>query len=321
MLCDRTRDMWHQSLSTPCTRKPAGDRDNLMEKGLVFATDGMESVAQDTSYWEFMKRDCGNPKLLGLYILEEWYDGRVIGGDGVLVCGNVRLGTSFDESYELDIRFTVVYERAEDQWKIVHIHNSIPQIAENNGWNKIYTVVEKAEKAMAIAEELKVLARMDQMTEVYNHKTFLDIAEKVAQKTAQCPYCYIIDMDNFKQINDTYGHPEGDRILKILADILREQTRSGDLVGRIGGDEFAILCLQIPDDATAGRIARRILQEFRHRTMEYHNEELFGLSIGIARLKEGEKFSQVLRKADRALYQAKSSGKKTYCMYRQEDDE
>lgn len=316
-LCRKTKEIWHAGLSAPDVRKIHDDLDMIEEKCLLIGTDNMESIRTGISFWEILKRDCEKPGLLGLYIMGEWYDGRMLGRDGAIVCGNVQLGTTLDADYILDIRFTIAYERVHGDWEIIHIHNSIPKEIENKELGKIYTVVEQAEQAVAMAEKLKNLARMDQMTEVYNHKTFLDIAEQMALKQTQSPYCFIIDLDNFKKINDTYGHLEGDRVLKILADVLREQTRAGDLVGRIGGDEFAILCLQVPEDETACRIAGRIIRVFQERTKEYGDENLFGLSVGIAKMNQGENFYKTLKNADRSLYHAKSCGKKTYCLYQE----
>lgn len=317
-LCRKTKEIWHAGLSAPEVRTIHEDLDMMEEKCLLIGTDRMESIRDGISFWEILKRDCEKPGLLGLYIIEEWYDGRMLGRDGAIVCGNVRMGTTMDADYNLDVRFTIAYERVQGNWEIIHIHNSLPKVIEHNELGKIYTVVEQAEQAVAMAEKLKNLARMDQMTEVYNHKTFLDIAEQIALKQTQNPYCFIIDLDNFKKINDTYGHLEGDRVLKILADVLREQTRSGDLVGRIGGDEFAILCLQVPEDGTACRIAERIIGTFQERTRMYGDEKLFGLSVGIAKMNHGENFYKTLKNADRSLYQAKKCGKKTYCLYQEE---
>lgn len=316
-LCRKTMDIWHDSLSSPAQRHFSPDRDRMEEKCLLFNTDGMESIIGKVSFWDLLRRDCDNPGLIGLYILEEWYDGRMMGEDGAFVSGNVRLGTTMDQSYNLDVRFTVVYERVNGQWEIIHIHNSLPQNVVHKRLDSIYTVVEKAERVVAMAEELESLARIDQMTGVYNHKTFLDIAENLALKNIPNSYCYIIDLDNFKNINDTYGHLEGDEVLKALAEVLKEQTREGDLVGRIGGDEFAVLCRQVPEDEVACQIAGRILTAFQKRTRKYKNEDIFGLSIGIAGMNPGENIYQIMQKADRSLYQAKSSGKKTYCIYRE----
>lgn len=316
-LCRKTREIWHDSLNSPAQRHFSPERDRMEEKCLLFNTDGMESIIGKVSFWDLLRRDCNNPGLMGLYILDEWYDGRMMGEDGAFVSGNVRLGTIADQEFSIDVRFTLVYERINGQWEIIHIHNSLPQQVFHKRLDNIYTMVEKAERAVAMAEELESLARIDQMTGVYNHKTFLDIAENLALKNILNSYCYIIDLDNFKRINDTYGHLEGDQVLKILAEVLREQIREGDLVGRIGGDEFAVLCRQVPEEKVACQIADRILKAFAKRTTAYENEGIFGLSIGIARMEPGVSFYQIMQNADRSLYQAKSNGKKTYCIYQE----
>jgi len=128
----------------------------------------------------------------------------------------------------------------------------------------------------------------------------------------------IVDVDNFKGINDTYGHEVGDKILKKVAGILSSAFRSGDYVFRIGGDEFVVLMLKM-DPELKHVIKRKIAQV--SEALEATDDDLpyVSLSIGIAfssDVDEGEDVSAgIFRKADLALYKVKEAGRNDYAFY------
>jgi diguanylate cyclase len=120
----------------------------------------------------------------------------------------------------------------------------------------------------------------------------------------------MLDIDNFKVVNDTYGHPAGDEVIKILAEIIKKTTRETDIPGRYGGEEFAII---LPDTPVANVefVAERIRRLVEKCTVVYDEIDIkFTISIGIAGFKLSHKDStQWLDTADKALYRAKDSGK------------
>ena len=125
-----------------------------------------------------------------------------------------------------------------------------------------------------------------------------------------------LDLDNFKQVNDHYGHPAGDRLLEAVAGRLREVLRDGDSLGRVGGDEFVVLVndLRGPQDAEA--LAGRIRAAFR-RPFDLDGREYFtSVSIGIALFPDnGDEPSALLSHADAALYRAKAEGRDCVCFF------
>jgi diguanylate cyclase (GGDEF)-like protein len=120
----------------------------------------------------------------------------------------------------------------------------------------------------------------------------------------------MIDLDNFKPINDLLGHYVGDESLKKVANILSDTCRETDLVIRLGGDEFAVLVTTINDDNTLYSLAKRIVSNLSLPMMIMgHNVEI-SVSIGIAKYPEdGENQDELMRKADVALYAVKNSGR------------
>ncbi|MGH2831137.1 MAG: diguanylate cyclase domain-containing protein [Solirubrobacteraceae bacterium] len=114
----------------------------------------------------------------------------------------------------------------------------------------------------------------------------------------------MFDLDHFKEFNDTYGHPAGDRLLRETAARWREQLRSGDLLARLGGEEFGLLLLDCDSDLATDVIERLRGQIYRQRTC----------SAGFAAWRPGESAEQVTARADAALYEAKQSGRDRMCM-------
>lgn len=162
----------------------------------------------------------------------------------------------------------------------------------------------------SLKEKLKALSIRDALTEIFNRRYF---EERLLEETFRAlrqgyPLClFMIDVDHFKAYNDTYGHQEGDRLLKFVAHLLCQCTREKvDQAFRYGGDEFVVL-LPHTDVEGALKVARRILLAFRDQGFEPSS-----LSIGIARLIPRESVRQsaddLVRRADEAMYRAKNSG-------------
>lgn len=145
----------------------------------------------------------------------------------------------------------------------------------------------------------------DALTGSLNRKNFQRILERDLNSKKRYSACFFLDIDDFKGINDTYGHQRGDEVLTGVAGRLRKNLREQDVVSRYGGDEFTCLIQGIKDRKKIEEIAGRML---RAVTEENH----VNISIGITLIKDGDSYSQVIRRADSALYEAKMRGKNQY---------
>jgi diguanylate cyclase (GGDEF)-like protein len=165
------------------------------------------------------------------------------------------------------------------------------------------------------------LARYDELTELPNRVNFRDeIGHLLAvqQGAEQLSALLFIDLDQFKQVNDTLGHPCGDQLLCAVAERLREMLRPEDFVARFGGDEFVVFQQNIHSADDAAGLARRIVDRLSERyKIDNHLVEI-GASVGIAMTSRGVSADTLLKNADMALYRAKADGRGTFCFFRDE---
>jgi len=171
--------------------------------------------------------------------------------------------------------------------------------------------------ALAQRDEMKRLAITDPLTGVSNRRQLTLSGEMEFKKALRHKHfasVMMVDIDHFKSVNDTWGHPTGDRVIQSLAKAMVESVRDTDLVGRLGGEEFAVV-LPGSDSEGACILANR-LREFVERsgaiTSDNGSQVGFTISIGVAGLDGGTaSFEEILGRADRALYEAKSRGRNT----------
>jgi diguanylate cyclase (GGDEF)-like protein len=134
-----------------------------------------------------------------------------------------------------------------------------------------------------------------------------------AQRNHTLLYVVLIDVDHFKQINDTYGHPVGDRVLQQLAETLKSTLRSGEPLYRYGGEEFLwLLKCKTPEEAKVS--ARRVLATVGTTPVAIADDEMLRLTItlGLAQAGDNEDLSSVIQRADLALYEGKRTGRNRY---------
>lgn len=171
------------------------------------------------------------------------------------------------------------------------------------------------------ARSLLALMIRDSLTGLYNHTHILHLLEQdmiKARDKEQALSFVMLDLDHFKKINDTYGHPVGDRVIKSLSLFLKQRLRKTDHIGRYGGEEFAVV---LPN--TSESDAKTIMSEIRERFSalpQPYGDDTFNVSFscGIATFQPGQtetNAQEMCEKADQALYQAKSAGRNTVRSY------
>jgi diguanylate cyclase (GGDEF)-like protein len=165
------------------------------------------------------------------------------------------------------------------------------------------------------------LARYDELTALPNRVHFRDEIErllKIPHEAGRLSALLFVDLDQFKQVNDTLGHPCGDQLLCAVADRLRAMLRPEDFVARFGGDEFVVFQQHIRSNEDAAMLARRIVDQLSERyKIDNHLVEI-GASVGIAMTSPGISADTLLKNADMALYRAKADGRGTFCFFHEE---
>ncbi len=161
-------------------------------------------------------------------------------------------------------------------------------------------------------DELREQARRDPLTDLLNRRALLETAEREMKRAARYGLSLssiMVDLDDFKQINDTYGHIVGDRILAELAAILQKTVRQTDFIFRYGGEEFMLLLVET-DNSAAQSVAEKILSCIRkNRFTDEHQLELTA-SLGVASRADGEEsWERLVDRSDQAMYEAKKRGR------------
>ena len=170
----------------------------------------------------------------------------------------------------------------------------------------------------ALEDQLRQLAFHDPLTLLANRSLFRNRVEHalaLSRRTQERLAVLMIDLDNFKNVNDTLGHDVGDRLLQTAAQRLVKCTRAADTVARLGGDEFAVLLEGVSTIDQAEQIAASVTEAFRMPLSIDGNDILVTTSVGVALSEPGNDTEHVLRNADIAMYNAKAAGKARHVVF------
>ena len=188
------------------------------------------------------------------------------------------------------------------------------------GWLATHEDITDRQKAQ---EQIAHMARHDALTDLPNRVLLRERLEQELKrvKRGECLAMLCLDLDHFKSVNDTLGHPIGDTLLKLVADRLRGCTREPDTIARLGGDEFAIIMTQLQQPSDAAALAKRIRDSVMRPYQIDGHQIISDISIGISIAPiDGTEPDRLMKNADLALYGAKSEGRGTYRFFEQEMD-
>jgi diguanylate cyclase (GGDEF)-like protein len=183
---------------------------------------------------------------------------------------------------------------------------------QSGGWVTTYLDVTARHKAEA---KVTHMAQHDALTELPNRRRFREqLQHELAQlRAGRCFGILCMDLDSFKSVNDTLGHPIGDRLLQAVAQRLRDTVREGDLVARLGGDEFAIIQSRMDQPDEMGALASRLIDVVSVPYDVDGHQIVVGLSVGISVAPtDGCDADALIKNADLALYRAKEEGRGTF---------
>ncbi|GLO63919.1 hypothetical protein MACH09_44270 [Vibrio sp. MACH09] len=174
-------------------------------------------------------------------------------------------------------------------------------------------VAERTKELSLLHQEAEKMARVDELTNISNRRAFFELGESVHKqaKTTDKLYAIImVDIDRFKNINDTFGHAAGDKVIQYIADTLTLESGASDVVARIGGEEFALMLIDSTDKKIAF-IAEQIRNTIAQTYIQFHEHSInVTVSIGCSECRTDDDHpTLVLARADKALYRAKEAGR------------
>lgn len=179
--------------------------------------------------------------------------------------------------------------------------------------NQIRRLEEELRSCRAALQFASERADIDFLTGIYNRNGVTRLIDGYlsSEDTEPCALCFL-DLDNFKQINDKYGHQYGDDVLCSVVQTICENVYADDLVGRFGGDEFLILMRAFGEELDAAKRAEAICRAIREENAGHALTASIGISLCP---QDGKEFMELLEKADRALYRSKDGGKNQIYFY------
>lgn len=188
----------------------------------------------------------------------------------------------------------------------------------------VQAVVRDVSRRREMEQDLRHMAHHDQLTKLPNRLAIQKALERASSRAVSEGHGFAIlfaDLDDFKNVNDTYGHAAGDHVLRKASEILQSSLRGSDMVARWGGDEFIILLNDIANPAQAGTVAEKLLENFANNSMNgvigMKSDERVYCSIGISLFpQDDDDWGELIEKADQAMYTSKTKGKRSLTFYK-----
>jgi diguanylate cyclase (GGDEF)-like protein len=198
-----------------------------------------------------------------------------------------------------------ITEDTEDE--IVQIRSVYFKVAE-----QLKEHAEDVTNLTGLTEKYENSAHFDVLTGIYNRRRFIELVDKhiiIAAKKNEPTFVFMLDLDHFKSVNDTYGHDAGDEVLRVIAGRVKETVRPYDLFGRFGGEEF-IMFISASDGNSAVNFGERVREIIQSAPVIFEGNAIpVTTSIGIAKASPEVSFDTALKLADKALYKAKKHGR------------
>lgn len=213
---------------------------------------------------------------------------------------------SLAKTGEYNVQYRVIRKDGTRLW----VDDKGHEITTEDGRRAMISIMLDINESIQLQERLKREAMEDSLTGIFNRKGAISRIEECLS-CRQPGAILLMDIDNFKQLNDTYGHQTGDQVLILLADLLRSHSRKGDVVSRIGGDEFLLFLPGFTRQDLLEKRAEEICSSFREAGARYDKVAL-SISIGIAVSDGNSDFDHLFKEADDRLYAVKKSGKGSF---------
>ena len=304
--------LWHAYLIEPTEEGARFILESLLQENFSLVGTGKHEMYVDLgSFLAGLERDQQEAQGIAFEILDDYYEARPMGKDACLVFGTLWVRERAREPkpllVEMDTRFSMLFRCVAGRWLLAHLHHSTPNIDQHREEYYPKTVTEQANAALAYTKTLERRAELDSVTGLYNRVAFEKHVSEALLRGNVAGAFFMIDLDDFKQVNDTLGHPEGDRVIVEFADTLSAVFARESVIGRMGGDEFAVFIERSLSVEEAQRKAHELIDQWSARSSARAVE--LSCSVGLASVERGRGFFDLYRAADEALYASKRDGK------------
>lgn len=236
-------------------------------------------------------------------IRDQWYQTTELSDTNSLVMGELAVREDGDEGilYDMCFRFTIVLEKSESGWKIVHIHQSV---ADPNQASDEFFPHHMVEQTYT---QIVYNLRHDSLTGLLNRLYFKETCERFLVAGDSGAFL-MLDIDMFKNINDQYGHPTGDKTLISISESLKAVITPNDLAGRVGGDEFTLFLPGIHHKRGIEDFIAMLKADWEERQKALQLHDKASISVGVTFTSTvNTSYEAILNKADQALYLAKAN--------------
>lgn len=272
---------------------------------LQYALDGIAELSPEGYFYS------ANARCLAIF-----NESRLVGQElGEFLAGDSResLALRFPELANGE-RVNVVLQCFRKDSRKIHLHSVfVPEMGENGALSRIHAFFSDVTEEKRLSSQLAYQAYHDRLTGLPN-RGFLEKRLAELDSKADAVGVMLIDVDDFKYVNDSYGHEFGDKLLREIASRLHGSVDEGDIVVRMGGDEFTILMTNVEDPTRADRVASKIL-EWTNKPMQVGDKEIYvSCSLGFATSFDTMP-QEIIRNADTAMYSAKNAGKGRFAKY------
>jgi len=215
---------------------------------------------------------------------------------------------------------SVLFAHFNHQHSLQHIDSQLQNNRYIDELNKLKLSMQQANMELVVKNEnlisaqnrLEMLATNDELTKVFNRRYAMTYLDKVFAELKRHHENFVVvlaDIDHFKSINDRFGHPAGDEVLRRFSSVIKQQLREVDTVARFGGEEFLIM-LPKTKELEAKAIIQRLCEMVAEQSFEFDQKTInVTASFGLAYYKVGDTVEKLIERADMALYHAKNSGR------------
>ena len=305
-LCSFTKELWTAYLSEN-HKEIFSLLDHFSPDCSIIGTGKHENYQNLAQFKDALELDIQDRQGICFQFRDFWCREQRLSETICLVYGGLYIWWNSDDDLvhiNMDSRFTMIYQKEGSDWKIIHLHQSLPNLEQMDGEYYPRTLTAQIEQSHQTIEQLTTLAQRDGLTGLINFHTFQTLYPSLDKQDS---WLFVVDLDNFKYVNDTYGHLAGNHVLKRMAEIMTGTVRAHDLVCRMGGDEFVLYCANLGNEKNANALLHRLMKQAADASQK---ETVWaGISIGGTAIRDTEPLEETFKRADAALYKAKESGK------------